>query len=313
MYMPRLRASQHELFAVRTCAKAFSARGTVTPVLEPVKKLDALTVRRINAIAEDGLRCALVLNPSVGLHSRAGDWRDVGRFYLDNGMLATHGIAVLSNSAAEHTEMSGWIESVRTKQNDLTLDVIHERDLSPTLRGNLYTDVRYNIAIDRSVPSSYGLPLSGLPVIWFDDPFPLVEKNAEFVGRGESIFSARVATFRSAGYAGVSDFLTIGGRYQKGGGPAYAVALHLTYQVGNDIRMRHFCSHTNDSQDDPAGKFFEALDKLVAFASEQTLPANPGLDEFRELHARRHFPGLGKAKEHSMVNHLSVMEAAIRR
>lgn len=110
---------------------------------------------------------------------------------------------------------------------------------------------------------------------------------------------------------GVSDFLAIGKTFKEGGGPAFVVVIHLTYPKSKTIRIRHFCSDTNLTQDHPAGKFFEALEKLVAFVRSFAIPTSLAVDSFLDLHRRQHFPGLGKVKELSMANHMSVIQNAV--
>ncbi|RNI17906.1 sce7725 family protein, partial [Flexivirga caeni] len=82
-------------------------------------------------------------------------------------------------------------------------------------------------------------------------------------------------------------------------------------QLLADLGLKHFCSESNETQDDPAGKFFEALEKLIDFVDERSLPTNLGIDGFRDLYQRQHFPGLGKVKELSIMNHMLVMQDAI--
>lgn len=313
MYMPRLRARQHEIFAVRNCALSFAASSRVVPILEPVLTPNKLFARRLGEIGEKGVSCDLVLNPSVGELAAASDWRVLGDYYLENGLLGLHGLAVISNASSDHVAMSRWVNEARSAGHEFTLDIVHEPDLSLSLQGGTYRGVRWNIAEDRTVPASYGLPLGGLPSVWSHDPFPSLARNREYVGREEGIFSNRVAAYKSAGYLGVSDFLTLGRRYQPGGGPPYAVVIHFTYLSGDVVRLRHFCSDSNDSQDDPAGKFLEALEKLIGFIDENSLPTNLGIEGFREHYRREHFPGLGKVKELSLINHMLVMQAAIVR
>jgi hypothetical protein len=311
MYMPRLRARQHEVLSVIQGAGSFASNGKVVPVLEPVATLNDLFVRRMNKISSAGLACDLVLNPSVGIFRDSGDWRRVADFYLAEGLIGPHNIAVLSNAEADHAAMSSWIASARAAGLTFNVDVVHELDLSISLTGSTYGGVRWNVAEDRTVPAAYGLPLSGRPVVWSHDPFPSLQANREYVGRAEGIFTTRATTYASAGYVGVSDYLTVGKSFRTGGGPAYAVVIHLTYVVAGVVRLRHFCSDTNETQDDPGGKFLEALDKLVSFAAANRLPANPGLDQFVSLHGAQHFPGLGKVKELSILNHMFVMQGLV--
>lgn len=311
MYMPRMRARKHEILAVRNCAPMFAASGQVTPLLEPVKEPDDPFARRLSDISDAGVSCDLVLNPSVGALCGDGAWKRVGEFYRDQGLLGPHGLAILSNAQSDHQSMATWVEEALENGPEFTVDIVHELDLSITLRGDTYHRVRWNVAEDRTAPSSYGLPLGGRPVIWENDPFPALPRNRDYVGRPEGIFSTRVTSYTSAGYFGVSDFLTIGRRFQSGGGPAYAVVIHFTYLLNNVVRLKHFCSDSNETQDDPGGKFLEALAKLIEFVDSESIPSNLAIDGFRDLYVRQHFPGLGKAKELSMMNHMIVMERAV--
>ncbi len=310
MYLPRLRARQHEILAVRDCAAAFAAAGKVVPIIEPVKPLDQRLVTRLEQISSLGLSCSLVLNPSSGDHKGIGNWKAVGDFFHGNGLLGKHNLAVLSNGTADHTAMAAWVAAKR-RNASFQLDLVHETDRSISLTGSTYRDVRWNVADDRTVPATYGLPLGSRPVVWSQDPFLSLERNVDYWNQPESIFSTRPWAYRSAGYVGVSDFLTIGKAFKDGGGPAYAVVIHLTYEQARTIRIRHFCSDTNLTQDDTAGKFFEALEKLVTFVRSSAIPTNFAVDSFLDLHRRQHFPGLGKVKELSMENHMIVMQNTV--
>ena len=71
----------------------------------------------------------------------------------------------------------------------------------------------------------------------------------------------------------------------------------------------HFISDRQDTPQDPAGKFLEALNKLIIKADEPTtkILATKALAEFRDLHERKHFPGLGYVKKLSMQHHIEVL------
>ena len=78
-------------------------------------------------------------------------------------------------------------------------------------------------------------------------------------------FSDLHATFDDEGMNGFGDFLIVGNDYSESGGPAYAVAIHLTYIDSNkddEMHIRHFKSIRQDDPKDPAGKFAEALNEL---------------------------------------------------
>jgi hypothetical protein len=112
--------------------------------------------------------------------------------------------------------------------------------------------------------------------------------------------------------SGFGDFLIVGDVYSEGGGPAYAVAIHLTYIDADDddvMYVYHFVSTTNDTPTDPAGKFGQALQKLIdkLDTGHSKLFETSAIKEFRDLHAKKHFPGLGYVKKLSMKHHIETL------
>jgi hypothetical protein len=71
----------------------------------------------------------------------------------------------------------------------------------------------------------------------------------------------------------------------------------------------HFVSTTRDTPTDPAGKFGQALEKLVAKldTGKSKLFESSAIKEFRDLYAKRHFPGLGLVKKLSMKHHIETL------
>jgi hypothetical protein len=77
----------------------------------------------------------------------------------------------------------------------------------------------------------------------------------------------------------------------------------------DEMHIYHFKSDRQDTPTDPAGKFSEALNKLI---NKLNAPGNKifestAIAEFRQLHARRHFPGLGYLKKLSMKHHIETL------
>lgn len=108
---------------------------------------------------------------------------------------------------------------------------------------------------------------------------------------------------------GFGDFLIVGDEYSESGGPAYAVAIHLTYLNEDEVMyIRHFVSDRNDTPTDPAGKFAEALSKLVARVEEDELIyKSEAYKQYKDFHDRGHFPGLGYVKKLSMQHHIETL------
>jgi hypothetical protein len=122
-------------------------------------------------------------------------------------------------------------------------------------------------------------------------------------------FSDLHITYPDEGMDGFGDFLIVGDEYSETGGPAYAVAIHLTF-IDHDqddvMRIFHFKSQRQDTPLDPAGKFAEALSEMMQNigASNSKVLETGAVKEFRMLHDKGHFPGLGYVKKLSM-NHPS--------
>lgn len=101
-------------------------------------------------------------------------------------------------------------------------------------------------------------------------------------------------------------------RYSEGGGPAYAVAIHITFidDSKDDVMyIYHFVSDTKDTPTDPAGKFGQALNKLITKLNSGTsrIYETEAIKELRGFHAKGHFPGLGYVKKLSMKHHIETL------
>ena len=111
---------------------------------------------------------------------------------------------------------------------------------------------------------------------------------------------------------GFGDFLIAGDNYSESGGPAYNVAIHLTYFDDYEImNIRHFLSNKMETPTpkDPAGKFAEALARLVNAVEEEDslILKSDAYQKFKEFHDSGHFPGLGVVKKVSMQHHLELL------
>ena len=125
-------------------------------------------------------------------------------------------------------------------------------------------------------------------------------------------FSDLHATFPEEGMDGFGDFLIVGDDYIESGGPAYAIAIHLTFidPAQDDVmKIYHFISDRQDTPLDPAGKFAEALAKMIETldSHESNLLETDAVEEFRSLHNKGHFPGLGYVKKLSMNHHIETL------
>jgi hypothetical protein len=111
---------------------------------------------------------------------------------------------------------------------------------------------------------------------------------------------------------GFGDFLIVGDEYSEEGGPAYAVAIHLTFidpDRDDAMYIYHFKSQRQDTPQDPAGKFAEALERMMRVLDKPNSKVleTGAVKEFRALYKQKHFPGLGYVKKLSMNHHIETL------
>ena len=143
--------------------------------------------------------------------------------------------------------------------------------------------------------------------VLLDDKFKPQVKNADYLRIPEEFFSDDHLYYKDDGYVGFGDYLTIGNDYAESGFLPYAIAIHFTYtKPNNEIWIRHFVSDSNSDTTDVAGKFGEALKKLVLFINTQNINTTVA-NEYRQLHTSGHYPGLGSLKKLSIKNHIELV------
>jgi hypothetical protein len=143
--------------------------------------------------------------------------------------------------------------------------------------------------------------------VLLEDKFKPQEKNADYLDIPDEFFSDDYRYYAEDGFVGFGDYLTIGNDFTTSGRQPYAIAIHLTYVRENgEIWVRHFVSDSNSDRTDVAGKFGEALDKLIEFINERNITTHAA-NEFRMLHEKGHYPGLGSLKKLSIMNHIELV------
>ncbi len=111
---------------------------------------------------------------------------------------------------------------------------------------------------------------------------------------------------------GFGDFLIVGEEYTEMGGPAYTVAIHLTFidpDKDEAMYIYHFKSERKDTPGDVPAKFMEALGAMIKKLDEHgsKVLESKAVQEFRALYAKKHFPGLGYVKKLSMQHHIETL------
>jgi hypothetical protein len=309
VYFPVLRGKQYELVAIRENA-ALLSMSHIVPIVEPVREEFRGLERALIELEKRGGRAVVVVNPNVGDHS--ADDAQIRTFLSSDGIGGSKSISVGFNLTAETSlaEVARLYE--RFPGRDITL--VHcgfsdGRSLADKLIG-LPNIVRH-VFMEPHSGMLYRKHFKIQPRILIRDGFQR-RPNRDYPE--VEPFSDLHVTFKDEGMDGFGDFLTVGDDYFEGGGPAYAIVIHLTFiDADKDEAMfvYHFKSDRADTPTDPAGKFAEALSKLVREVNRSgtKIKRTSAVREFLDLNERRHFPGLGYVKKLSMQHHLETLSA----
>ena len=311
MYFPYFRGKQYELITIRETAPLLSEMSFV-PIIEPVREETSGLRKALEAVSEANARAIVILNPAVG--DFQGRNEELTRF-VEDGFQENRNIVggVLLTENTTIDQFNDLLSEIPCEE----VALIH----SGFSDGKLLAD---EISDNDHIKTSVFLDGGKLYQRHFRNHQTRVLVKDGFEQRTnrehppDEIFSDLHITFPDENMDGFGDFLIVGKPFIEGGGPAYTVAIHLTY-IDEDrdeaMYVRHFKSSQQDTPKNPGGKFADALAQLVrAVDAPNTKFWNTtALDEFRELHRRGHYPGLGYIKKLSMRHHIETLAEFFRR
>lgn len=306
MYHPYFRGKQNELITVRDNAELLSEAGFI-PIIEPVKEVIRGLDRSLNAVCNAGGNAIVIVNPHHGELTENGNNIStlLRENYIDNDCVKV-GILLKSN-----TSLNRAIE-LRNAHDAHPITFIHAgftegRALAERLGGSMRQT--HHVFLEPDCGRLYRNHFAEAERVLIRDGF---EKRRNKDHPTVEPFSDLHVTFDAEGMNGFGDFLTVGDEFSESGGPAYAVAIHLTYiddDNDNAMFIHHFKSIRQNTPTDPAGKFAEALDAMIASLdspNSKVFDTN-AVNEFRQLHRDQHFPGLGYVKKLSMQHHIETL------
>lgn len=300
MYYPLLRGRQNELLAIKELVEHSVLSPRVIPIIEPVK-LSATLVNTIETFIKANHQLVLVYNPSVGSFFTDAKNQKNARYLerlkalINSTDLIHRGIIVNKNTPHK---ISAYAEQ------GVSLDSVIALCLEPDAI-KYYNEAFGNRAIKTVVPFAPAFRRLKAEKILIDDKFNKKERNIEYVDPDDEFFSDD--HLYTEGYVGFSDYSIIGKEYSESGFAPYAVAIHIIYSDSdNSLRIHHFVSDSNDDISDPAGKFYEALQKFHAWNISEKLDTL-GVRQFEEIYQKQTYPGLGVVKKLSVMNHLELV------
>ena len=304
MYFPYLRGRQNELLAVRELVERGKLSPLVVPIIEPVKLSSTLT-STIDACDKKGHSVCLIANPQVGSfyddikkEASGEKLQTLQKKCLNSTSIIT--ALITTKGVDEHLKMLKTLGLQVDEMLSLYLDRDYI-DCYDTLfeKKGKYNVVPYDPAYRR---------IRGTRILIADRFAPIKkERNNDYLKKEDEFFSDDHCFFLDDNYYGFSDYSIVGQDYQESGFAPYAVAIHIVYlDEQNNLRIHHFVSDSNDDINDPANKFYEAVEKLVKWNKEKKLNTL-GIENFERLYETGAYPGLGVVKKLSIMHHLEYM------
>ncbi|MDX8046634.1 sce7725 family protein [Gracilibacillus sp. S3-1-1] len=299
MYFPYLRGRQFELLAIRELVENKLIGSKIIPIVEPIKPTSTL-LKTLNCFSEEDHHIALIHNPKVGNYKKALD-------NLKDETLKDK----LTNSLHKHEVIPAHIlnnnsvSELKYIENKENLIVI----LNDTDHINNYLNIFntekpiYTLTPDES---SFRRKIKNSRVL-LADRFSKQLRNADYVNIEDESFSEDHLYYRDDNYSGFSDFSIVGAEFSETGFAPYAVVIHIVYFDDQmSLRIKHFVSDTNDDITDPAGKFYEALEKLINWNYSKNIDTL-GIREFQKHYKNGTYPGLGTVKKIAIMHHIELI------
>lgn len=300
MYFPYLRGRQYELLAIRDLLDKGLLSEDIVPLIEPVK-LSSTFVNALSSFESKGHKIAIITNPSVGkfdleysMDSRLAQ-QAAELFESSQSLL----FAKFISTEARQSFFEDWTQNniiAICKNQDDFLDYMKQFG-----NGN---DIAYTLIPDsRRIQSRI---LSNK--IKLEDKFQKQLRNQDYLNLEDEFFSDDHIYYKDDGYQGFSDYSIVGDDYSESGFAPYAVAIHIVYfDEDKNMRVRHFVSNSNFDPTNPAGKFSEALGKMIAWLDSVDVFETFAINQFRKFYETETYPGLGVVKKLSIMHHLELI------
>ena len=302
MYFPYLRGRQYELIALRELLANNKLGNNVIPIIEPVK-LSPTLVSTLEAFETKKQPCALIMNPAVGSFNEEYSKNEKNRANrLDEVIEQSEHLYYASLMSR------GYQKDDNFKQNDdmsRQIIICKDPDGLNGYEGDCSTElIAYNLIGE---DSKLNREVSGSKVK-ISDRFKKAPRNVDYAKKTDEFFSKDHKYFLKEGYKGFSDYSIVGESYSDSGFAPTAIAIHIVYfNEKQDLRIHHFVSDTNENLRNQAGKFEEALEKLLNAIEEGKISQTMAIKEFQRLSDTKTYPGLGTIKKLTMMHHIELV------
>jgi hypothetical protein len=306
MYFPIIRGRQYDLLALRELKSKGHLSKKIIPIIEPIK-LNSTLMSTISTFEENECNLIVISNPKVGSLIGELSLPSIYQQYKEI-MLKDYVIIGHHFNRDSQAQINKLVQEFNISLGDLV--IIHsERSLV-----NQYKNIFGNATPWVNViplDNSFRRQLNGQELVGLDDKFIKLPRNADYLDQETEFFSEEHLFFQDEGYIGFSDYSVVGQEYSESGFAPYAVAIHIVYpDPENALEIMHFVSDSNNDTRDPAGKFAEALEKLIQWYQPYSIDERMNtlaMQSFIQHHKDGTYPGLPTIKKLSIMHHLELV------
>ncbi|WFA08542.1 sce7725 family protein [Tissierella sp. Yu-01] len=308
MYFPYLRGRKYELLALRELVNKDLIGRKVIPIIEPIDPTPTLK-KTLDAFIVAEKDIAVIINPTVGDFVKK--IKPLRKKEMED---KKDGVA----SLIIHNINNEQIIRAYIMNNSISKRICKKEDKGKYLIINSKRDCldAFFDAYESTFPKYTLIPNERVfkkgikgSKIFFKDNFTKQARNVDYILEQDEFFSDIHLYYKDEGFEGFSDYSIVGEEFAKSGFSPYAVVIHIVYfDNKKELRIRHFVSDSNEDANDPAGKFGEALAKLINWCDKKSITKTEGLKGFYEYHNSGKFPGLGVVKKLSIMHHIELMD-----
>lgn len=313
MYFPYLRGRQFELIGLRKLVSQSLIGDKIIPIIEPVKFSSTL-IKTLDTFVKNDHEIGIILNPKIGnflaeFRDESNDKDKFLKLLTNSNIIKTYLVNEnIKNELSPTIDDNNFILINKDKDN-----FKYYTDLKEFITEPKYALIPDDRILKRRVTTSK---------ILLNDNFTKLARNADYNDLDDELFSCDHLYYSTEGYKGFSDYSIVGDSFSESGFAPYAVTLHIVYYKQNDygeleLRIHHFVSDSNNDITNPAGKFNEALKKLMDWIEEEIssneyFKLTEGLKQFINCYENENYPGLGTVKKMSIMHHIELIDMYLR-
>ena len=315
MYYPYLRGRQNELLCIRELLENDKLSDKIIPVIEPVR-FNATIFSTLSKFIEKQREIILIHNSNVGsfdkeyndMRKKINTEKDIKKKNKLQTTLDSY-LDILKN---EHIT-AGYINNQEIVTEVLSGEKeVNKIALINCMLGNYKYYEEHGEELKAKVTlipkdEDFKDEVYGDAVI-LEDGYVKAKRNVDYIDSPDEFFSRNHLIYAKRGYIGFSDYSIVGDEYDETGFAPLAIAIHIMYYGSKkELRVHHFVSESNENISDPARKFEEAMENLLAWELFDEIPKTDGFIKLVECYNNGKFPGLGVIKRYSLMHHIQMI------